>query len=448
MPITKLRAENFKRLVAVSIEPDGNLVRITGKNGAGKTSVLDAIFAALAGKDAAPSKPVRRGEKHALVELHLSDPKVVVRRTFEEDGASALVIESFDGARFPSPQRMLDELLGKLTFDPLAFLAKKPADQVDVLLSVVAIDADPAKLEQLAPESLIEDPIRRLDYRHDKVYQERARQNVLRDQAAAELKAMGQPEGEAPTAPVNVTALVKERDEHRREQAKQKAHHDNIAALEARKASIKKSIELLLSETDVITNRIDSATKEAEGFIDPATRIEELDEKIDTAEAVNERYNQELRRNAVKTRFDEHSKFSADKTALLAAIKAYKEEIVAKAKMPVDGLGWQRDADSPPVVTLDGLPLDQASHAAQLRVSAAIAMAVNPKLKVMLIREGNLLDDDGVKLLSHLAEKNGFQIFMESVDSSGKIGVVIVDGQVAAVNRKAGEADEGEAARG
>ena len=49
MNIVKLRAENIKRIVAVEIEPDGALVQITGRNGAGKSSVLDAIWWALAG---------------------------------------------------------------------------------------------------------------------------------------------------------------------------------------------------------------------------------------------------------------------------------------------------------------------------------------------------------------------------------------------------------------
>ena len=39
MKIIELRAENIKRLVAVTIKPDGNMVEITGRNGHGKTSV-------------------------------------------------------------------------------------------------------------------------------------------------------------------------------------------------------------------------------------------------------------------------------------------------------------------------------------------------------------------------------------------------------------------------
>ena len=47
LKIIQLSAENVKRLIAVEIKPDGNLVQITGKNGQGKTSVLDSIWWAL-----------------------------------------------------------------------------------------------------------------------------------------------------------------------------------------------------------------------------------------------------------------------------------------------------------------------------------------------------------------------------------------------------------------
>jgi recombinational DNA repair ATPase RecF len=52
MRIVKLQAENVKRLVCVEIEPSGNLIVVGGKNGNGKTSLLDSIMMALAGKSA------------------------------------------------------------------------------------------------------------------------------------------------------------------------------------------------------------------------------------------------------------------------------------------------------------------------------------------------------------------------------------------------------------
>ena len=80
MRIIRLAAENVKRLVAVEITPKGNVIEITGKNGAGKTSVLDSIWWALAGNRTHQAVPVRRGETEAVISLDLGDIKV--RREF------------------------------------------------------------------------------------------------------------------------------------------------------------------------------------------------------------------------------------------------------------------------------------------------------------------------------------------------------------------------------
>lgn len=56
--ISSLRMENVKRVRAVQLEPSENgLTIIGGKNGQGKTSVLDAIAWALGGDKYKPSNP-------------------------------------------------------------------------------------------------------------------------------------------------------------------------------------------------------------------------------------------------------------------------------------------------------------------------------------------------------------------------------------------------------
>ena len=47
--IIELRGENVKIIKAIRIRPKGNVVIISGKNGAGKTSVLDLIWYCLDG---------------------------------------------------------------------------------------------------------------------------------------------------------------------------------------------------------------------------------------------------------------------------------------------------------------------------------------------------------------------------------------------------------------
>lgn len=64
LTIVELRAENTKRLRAVTIRPEANgLVVLSGRNGAGKSSVLDAIAMALGGRGEVPAEPEKAAPK-------------------------------------------------------------------------------------------------------------------------------------------------------------------------------------------------------------------------------------------------------------------------------------------------------------------------------------------------------------------------------------------------
>ena len=71
-----------------------------------------------------------------------------------------------------------------------------------------------------------------------------------------------------------------------------------------------------------------------------------------------------------------------------------------------------------------------------------MAVALNPKLKVVLVRDGSLLDDNSLELVAELAKVSGHQVWMEIVDTSGEVGVYIEDGQVAAVDGEPVEREE------
>src|ERR1044071_2011611 len=98
MRVVNLKVANFARLVAIDITPSGDVVTLTGKNMAGKSSVLNALWTALKGKDAAPRAPVRKGAKEAEIRVDLG--KYIVIRKFKntDDGevTTGLVVENAD----------------------------------------------------------------------------------------------------------------------------------------------------------------------------------------------------------------------------------------------------------------------------------------------------------------------------------------------------------------
>jgi energy-coupling factor transporter ATP-binding protein EcfA2 len=421
MQILSLQADNFKRLRAVQITPKGDLVLVAGRNAQGKSSVLDAISAALAGAGACPADPIRHGEASASIRLDLGE--VVVTRKFTP-GGSTLTLTNAEGAKFGSPQKMLDAMLGQIAFDPLEFTRMKPREQFDQLKDVARVDLDLEKLEQLNKA----DFDRRTDLNRDA------------KAARAQLEGLRLPAGDV-GEPRDVADLIRqiqdtqamrsdavqEREDRQRLQAQVDRKRAQIEQLRQQAIALQAEVKAHLVQLEPTP-----ATKEPAEF-DQA--IADLNERIRTAQTHNETIQQGRQALAKKTELETLAvtKETAAQglTEAMAARQTAKEQALAAAKFPVKGLSLGDGQ-----VLFNGVPLAQASSAEQLRISTALAMAANPKVKVVLIREGSLLDQDGLRLVAEMATSKGYQVWCEKVDSSRGIGVVIEDGQVIADNQE------------
>jgi TolA-binding protein len=191
--------------------------------------------------------------------------------------------------------------------------------------------------------------------------------------------------------------------------------------LEVKRTQSKASAQRLTDQADGLQAKLEGADPLPDPVDPGAIRLQ-----IDDARRLNIEIDKREKRVALQGTAD---KYKAESDALTGAIERRatdRQEAIAAAKMPIEGLGFG-DGE----ITLNGLPFDQASDAERLRASMAIAIAQNPKLRVLRIREGSLLDDDGLKLVEEVCAKNDFQCWIEQVDSSGKIGFVISEGELA-----------------
>ncbi|WP_419930440.1 AAA family ATPase [Candidatus Poriferisodalis sp.] len=410
MKIIKLEAENIKRLRAVEIRPDGNLVEITGRNGQGKTSVLDSILWAIAGTRTHQKQPIRDGEQVARINLDLGE--IVVRRQFiDEDGKTAtrLRVEAASGAEFSSPQKMLDGLLGTLSFDPLEFIRAAPKDQFETLRQFVD-GVDFVKMDRLNREA----------------YDER---RVINREAKKQRSAAGQvqvPE-DVPTELVSVQELVAELNQANeaneliaREQRDVGRKRERLAEIKIEVEDCARRLERLQTEREGIENDLEFADEIQAPVDTTSIRL-----RLDNAEALNDAYRQRQRRDELLASAREAEDKSAKLTAAMTKRTRQVNEAIAAADMPVDGLTLADGA-----VLLNDVPLEQASDAEQLRLSCAVAMRQNAKLRVIRIRDGSLLDEQGLELLRGMADEHDYQIWIERVDSSGRVGFVIEDGTV------------------
>lgn len=413
MKIIHFFAENVKRLKVVDITPKGAVVEIAGENGHGKTSVLDSIKLALGGltKDA-PSKPIRVGEDKARIELALGTGEkiaLIVERSFT-DKASYLTVRTEDGAKYPKPQALLDDLLGALTFDPLAFMRSDGAKQYEILRGLVKLDAD---LDALAAESK-----EAFEGRRD-----------INRRITAKKASLAERDPVMPTTRIDTNEIVtrlskvdefnSEVREARRTveqaEARLRAAQDQTAAA---RLALKKA---QLAERAAVDELATVKSHEIPDLIDPAA----IKQDLDLATETNARAEAFEKQETLKAEISDLEAEAAELTSLMEAIAARRRAAVEKADMPVKELSFG-DGE----VLFNGLPIDQASDAEQLKISTAIAAALNPKLRVIRIRDGSLLDDKAMEWLAAFAQDADMQIWIERVGEGGQGAIVLEDGAV------------------
>jgi DNA repair ATPase RecN len=417
MHIVKLESENIKRLKAVSIRPQGNMVTIGGQNAQGKSSVLDSIAYALGGKRAVCDRPIREGQDRARVVCELED--LVVTRTFTKSGGGTLTVSNRDGTRHTSPQRILDQLTGKLTFDPLEFCRMEPKAQVETLKALVGLDFSDQ------------------DRKRRELYEERAEVNRYIKKERARFEKMPRHELPEGTTEISISGLMEELKSRQEQNRANQAKRDELRNLEARITKGREYVSDLQSQIDELQRKLDSAQGQMDHLQDCRDTLQaevdtladqneqEILDLMENAQEINRKIQEELDRLGVEDDLERMEKESQDLTHNIQAIDQAKAKGLREASFPVDGLSFDDSG-----VLLNGLPFSQASQAEQLRVSVAMGFAQNPGLKVLLVRDGSLLDENSLNLLDQMARDHDGQVWIERVGEGDQCAVIIEDGVV------------------
>lgn len=138
MKIRRLYVRDYRGIEERDVEIPDSGVLIRGGNMRGKTSVLNAIRAALGGADIGPDA-IRIGADRAEILVNLD--ALTVRRVIKATGADLTVTS--EGAPIKKPQTRLTELLGNAPFDPLDLYHAKPKDRRQLVLQAVHVTATP-----------------------------------------------------------------------------------------------------------------------------------------------------------------------------------------------------------------------------------------------------------------------------------------------------------------
>ncbi len=413
MKIIGLMAQNIKNLKAIEIRPQGNVTKITGANGAGKSAILDAILTTLTGKRL--EDPIRHGETNAKTIVETDE--FIAEKRWTQKGEYLTVLSKSGHETKKSPQAFLDKIIGKLTFDPLAFLKMKSSDQMDMLKALVGLDFSDIESERT------------------KVFEERTGVNAKIRAAIAELQNIAAPDPNTPNEEISYKDELQKLNDLRDKRegylkrVKEKDWILTVVKQNDREVQILlEKIEKLQKECEELQAYNQKLISDAEAVVIPpeVTREQIIDAegKISGIEEQNVKIRAASRYREL-TKKGEKLKVEADAlTEKLERLEQDKTTRIANTEMPIPGLSLS-DAD----VIYNGIPFSRLSTGQQIRVSTAIAMKLNPDLRVIFIREGSFLDSVGKAEIEAMAKEYDYDVWMEIVDETGEVGFFIESGE-------------------
>ena len=431
------------RAVALEFDPNGELVLIGGENAQGKSSTLIGLESAIAGAAALPPDALRHGAGKGGVVVVLSDregvPRYKVERFLTQGGGTRLEVHSLageeDGGPVRSPQGLLAGFLSAIGFDPLEFasLAKKdPQKAAESLRKLVGVE------------------FKDLDEREAKATEERKTARRELDTIEKQIAGLPPLHKDAPNAEQSVAELTAQFEAAQAEVARRAAVR--VAASEARAAVDAVRAERVEAEAEVerleaellearafvqaLHERVDAASNVALEAIGAESALDELvDAGVDAARAAlagADEANRKVRENALRKMREaeraEKKRAFDDAQADLETFTDERRARIAGATYPIEGLAFDPTGTK---VLLHGVPFEQASDAERVRVSLAVGMALNPRLRALIIgRSGNDLDKRAIATLREHAKEHRFLIIGERVGDGSEVSVVIEDGQV------------------
>lgn len=407
--ITSFEIENVKRVKAVALAPSENgLTVIGGRNGQGKTSVLDAIAWTLGGDKYRPSGAHREGSVlPPSLRIELSNGLVVERKGKNSD------LKVIDPQGNRAGQTLLNEFIEQLALDLPKFMAATAKEKANTLLRIIGVGEQLYQLEQ----------------QEQTLYNQRHAIGQIADQKKKfALELPDYPD--APRELVSASELIKQQQDilarnGQREQWRQE--QDRISGKIMQLQDEIESAERRLSELRaqlVEWQEKDRAAQKTPNEMQMESTAE-LERSIADVEAVNVR----VRANLDKEKAEEDAKdYQAKYDAMTNQITALRDQRMALlrgADLPLPGLSVE-DGE----LTYNGAKWDCMSGADQLRVATAIVRRLNPKCGFVLIDKLEQMDTVTLQEFAAWLEGEGLQAIATRVSLGEECAVIIEDGAV------------------
>lgn len=442
MKITKIRIKNLFGIKETEL--DGSPVEITGANGVGKTSVIDAIRYALT-NNSNREYIIKKGETEGEIYIETDTGLSISRK--KRTGMSDYKSIKDGKEEVSSPETFLRTIFTPLQINPVEFTQMSPAEQNRIILDLIEFGWDlnwiKDQFGEIPPDINFNQNILQVlnDIQAENGYYFQKRQDINREirHTKAFIAEIAQtiPAGYQYDKWINYPL-----GEKYRELEKTKAYNNNIQrakdfvknynnqirgfeaeyqialtaeekAISAERESLNRTIERLKAEIKAAEEKLagldekldnkrqllkaqfESKVAELKGKNESAIAYaqnemidtKKLEAEVDLAERMIKFVNEYQRMTSLQSKANELIQESEELTRKIELARKLPGEILKTAKLPIEGLTVENG-----IPLINGLPVSNLSEGEQLELCIDIAISKPNTLQIILL--------DGIEKLS------------------------------------------------
>ncbi len=412
MRVFGIEIENFRRVKLVKLDLRGQtMTALHGANGHGKSSVLDAFVACIAGAFGAGPDQVREGERAAFVRIELGEPgaetfEIAIEKTFM-DGKQVLQVKRADGTKVRDMgQTELNQFWNKITLRPGDFMRMAPEEQAKLVQGILGLDFT----------------------EHDKarkaLYEQRTAVGRDLERATGAYNACAADAASFPTEMVYAADLIGKIEADTAARADRTAWSETLHRLSTDVAAAR---EALRKAEAAVTAHTEA---EPQAIIAPDDAIAEIRARLANAESHNQKVRdradwatKKVAMEALTAEYDEY-------TARITAMDEAKRTALAGAAWPMPGMSFSEDGKK---ILYDGRDMAAASDAQALMNACAIGLALKPRCPFVLVKQAAMMDPNTLVAFERMLEERGAHALIELPGASDG-GLTIYDGSLLGVN--------------
>lgn len=442
MPIHLLKLKNFASIREAEYQ-FGKFNIITGKNGQGKSSVLNAIKYLFNGGDEA--EIVRHGENEGEVVVVLDDGSKARRRIAPSSTSEKLSLKDSEGNDVKKPATAVKSKFDAYSLDPLKFLQAKNEEQTSLFLQAIPLTVTKEVLKQRTGRDFIineqQHALVVLDNCYKSLYEERTTVNRSVKEKKLHIEQL---QATLPTsytelnhdARINELETKKSEIENKRLQRKEQYMKEAQEALDTAEAEYQKQLEELqkrrsdtrISITDAREAKIAEMMQKSSAQYDPIVdELKTLKSNQENA-IVWSATKQNIEHN--KKVLDEELNEQKSLNEALTGIEKIREELMQA--LPFDGVTIVDGT-----IHVNGTSINQLSTAESMRFAVQVATQRLGEINAVLVDNGECFDSDSFEQLILTCEESGVQLFVTMVTDDENVTVeTFADAENAVGKRK------------